>query len=74
MGDTGGPEELEGDAALYVDTPEQRRARLRELVTLGTIYRTASDPVAAAFALAEFANEMTHLEWQLDDEDETLKK
>jgi hypothetical protein len=51
-----------------VDTPAQRDRRLRELVLSWENYCSVGDPVSAAFALTEFANAMTHLGWQLEEE------
>lgn len=56
-----------------VDTPEQRASRLRELVELWERYRDTGDPVSSAFALADFANHMAHLGWELEYEDEVQK-
>lgn len=53
-----------------VDTSGERAERLRELAALWKEYRNVSNPVSAAFVLAEFSNLMAHLTWQIEYENE----
>jgi hypothetical protein len=56
------------NADRVAETAEERTVRLCDLVGLWEDYRTSTNPVTAAFALAEFANAMAHLRWRLEDD------